>query len=156
MLTQICQFLRNWFNEDSAHNRLSYWSGTFTISGGKLQGFEDKLKDGQYFRIIDSDLNDGVHNTADALKDETFTGTIQSMRIPPDIIQLAEDIAAWLEIKDIQKAIISPYQSESFGSGNYSYTLKSTDVQPADGNTIGISWQNQKQFYDRLAPWRKI
>lgn len=154
MLTQICQYLRNWFDHDSAHNRLSRWSGTFTISGGKLQGFEDKLKDGQYFRIIDSDLNDGVHNTADVLKDETFTGVIQSMRIPPDIIQLAEDIAAWLDSEDVQKAVNSPYQSESFGG--YSYALKSNNSGSSDNGLTGMSWTTQKQFYDRLAPWRKI
>lgn len=156
MLTQICQYLRNWFDYDSAHNRLSYWSGTFTISGGKLQGFEDKLKDGQYFRIIDSNLNDGVHNTADVLRDEIFTGTIQSMRIPPDIIQLAEDIAAWRENEDVQESLNSPYESESFGTGGYSRSLRSGGSSSNGNDILGVSWTNQRQFYERLAPWRKI
>ena len=150
MLTEICQYLKNWFDYDSAHNRLKYWSGEITISDGKLQGID--LVDGQYFRIIDSLLNDGVHNTTDELRDEVFTGCVQSMKIPPDIIKLDEDIENWLSSDIVQKVINSPYQSESI-LGVYSYSINSSIT---NGGASGLSWTTQKQFRDRLIPWRKI
>ena len=52
MLTELCQELRNWFV-------LNRYEGTFTISGGTLTA--DFLQEGQYFRIIGSVFNDGVH-----------------------------------------------------------------------------------------------
>lgn len=152
MLTAICQYLKNWFDYDSAHNRLKYWQGEITISNGKLQNID--LPYGQYFRIIDSLFNDGVHNTSDVLHDETFNGTVQSMKIPIDIINLSEDIKAWLNSAITQKAINSPYQSESI-LGVYSYSMGSASGTNVDGST-GISWTNQKQFRDRLTPWRKL
>lgn len=148
MLTEICQYLRNWFDCDSAHNRLKYWDGEITISGGKIQGLP--ISQNQYFRIIDSLLNDGVHTMSDTLTDEVFNGVVQYMKIPPDVIECSADIVAWKNTKAAQKAMNSPYQSESFGG--YSYSIGAS----GDGNTSGTSWQNQKQFYDRLAPWRKI
>ena len=149
MLTQICQYLRNWFDLDSHKNRLPYWDGEFTIEGGVLVGFSDRLIDGQYFRIIDSLLNDGVHQwPMEELQDETFTGTVQSMSIPPDVVALDGEISAWITANET--ALNSPYTSESFGG--YSYTLRS-GTTTSDG-AAGLSWQSQ--FAARLAPWRKI
>ena len=150
MLTQICQYLRNWFDRDSHKNRLPYWEGEFTISGGVLVGFSDRLIEGQYFRIIDSLLNDGVHQWPnEELQDETFTGTVQSMSIPPDVVALDGEIAEWVTAS--QDAINSPYASESFGG--YSYTLKG-GTTATDGTGGGVTWQSQ--FAARLNPWRKI
>lgn len=149
MLTQICQYLRNWFDRDSHKNRLSYWEGEFTIESGALVGFSDRLVEGQYFRVIDSLLNDGVHQyPQDELRDETFTGTVQSMSIPQDVIELATEISDWINAN--QTAISSPYASESFAG--YSYTLKSGTT--ATGDFSGPTWKSQ--FAARLAPWRKI
>lgn len=144
MLTQICQYLRNWFERDK-------YIGSFIISGGVLtyaDGTALPLLNGQYFRIVGSILNDGVHNTADMLTDEEFTGAVWSMAIKPDFLALVHDIETWCA--DNAKAIDSPYQSESFGG--YSYTLKSGSGS-SDVNTAG-TWQGQ--FAARLAPWRKI
>lgn len=145
MLTELCKYLRNWFDENSAKERLPYWDGTFTIENGALVGFSGLLN-GQYFRISDSLLNDGVYQyPATNLKSETFTGRIQSMAIPPEIVTLDEEITAWRTAH--AEALNSPYQSESFGG--YSYSLKSG----LDGEN-GVSWRSQ--FASRLAPWRKI
>ena len=151
MLTWICQYLRNWFDVDSAHNRLKYWSGEITISSGKLQGLD--LVEGQYFRIIDSLLNDGVHNTEDNLTDETFTGIVQSMRIPPDLISIDTEMEALMADENFQKALKSPYQSESI-LGVYSYTAKTAGASGNTGNNT--SSMLISIFGDRLAPWRKI
>lgn len=149
MLTQICQYLRNWFDLDSRKNRLPYWDGEFTVADGVLVGFSDRLIDGQHYRIIGSLLNDGVHqHGTDTLRDETFTGTVQSMSIPPDIVALDTDVPAWLEAN--AAALASPYQSESFGG--YSYSLRSSGSEQGGG----LEWYNQPQFKARLDPWRKI
>lgn len=143
MLTNVCQYLRNWFTR-------AIWLGDYKIVGGVLtyaNGEALPLLEGQYYRIVGSVLNDGVHNTADMLTDEEFSGAVWSMAIPPDFLQLVEDISMW--VTDNAKTINSPYQSESFGG--YSYTLKS------NGGTSGAeagTWQSQ--FAARLSPWRKI
>ena len=46
---------------------------------------------GQYFLVRGSIFNDGVHKAGDGdLTAETFTGTVQPMRVPPDFVALAE------------------------------------------------------------------
>ena len=148
MLTQICQYLRNWF--DRYEPKLV---GTFAIdseNGVTFDGADAStyFKTGQYVRIIGSTFNDGVHLwNSDELKPEEFDGAIWGMAIPQVIIDLAEEIGAWnTKYADAQN---SPYQSESFAG--YSYTKAS-----GNGNTgsSGASWQDV--FASRLAPWRKI
>lgn len=141
MLSEILNYLRNWFETRKIFSAFRISDGDITLaSGGSLP-----LVSGQYFRIVGSVFNDGVHVYGDAdLQDESFSGAIWAMAIPPDVIALAEEIKTWSETNET--ALSSPYQSESFGG--YSYSLKS-------GNgTSGVTWQSQ--FADRLAPWRKI
>ena len=136
MLTEICAEVRNYFCQ-SKH------FGEFTISGGSIAPL-DFLKDGQYFRIIGSTFNDGVYQYPTAeLTDESFSGAVWAMGVPPSFIALAAEIKAYNE-SDAGKA--SPFTSESFGG--YAYT-KATD---ANGAPIG--WQ--KAFASRLNKWRKL
>ena len=135
MLTEICQYLRNWFE-------VTKYFGEFTISGGAItysDGSELPLINNQYFRIVGSIFNDGVHKY----------GSVWSMAIPPVIIVLAGEITNWITANT--EAINSPYQSESFGG--YSYSFRQGG-QSADGGATGATWQSQ--FASRLAPWRKI
>lgn len=149
MLTEICAYLRNYFDRRSDGTRLPSWTGEITISEGELVGFSDRLLPGQYYRIVDSVLNDGVYQFGnERLADETFTGTIQSMKIPPEIASLDDEITDWIEAN--AEALNSPYQSESFGG--YSYSLKSGSSSSGESGTN--TWQSQ--FSARLAPWRKI
>lgn len=147
MLTQICQYLRNWFEREIL-------VGDFTVSGGVLtyaDGSAPHIISGQYFRVIGSLFNDGVHKAgdeSDTLTDEPeFHGAVWSMAVPPDVITCAADIAEW-ETKN-EKALNSPYESESFGG--YSYNLRGGGVSGG-----GVAWTNQATFVSRLAPWRKI
>lgn len=146
MLTQVCQYLRNWFE------RTKYF-GDFTIASGELT-YEDgstlPLLSGQYYRIVGSVLNDGVHQVGEEqpLRDESFNGSIWSMAVPPDFLTLVEDIEEWVEAN--AAAINSPYQSESFAG--YSYSMRGN--ASSNGQSVGVSWQSQ--FAARLAPWRKI
>ena len=149
MLSEICKELNNWFDK----KRLF---GKFTISDGILLGV-DMLNE-QYFRIVGSVLNDGVyqfildehgaHNTIPPLKDESFDGAVWLMAVPSDVLKLDGEITAWLE--QYSNAVLSPYQSESFGG--YSYTKASGTSGSSNPN--GASWQ--AIFGGRLNRWRKI
>ena len=138
ILTEICAELRNYFEVPNGRH-----FGTFTISGGSIAPL-DFLQEGQYFRIIGSVFNDGVHQyPASDLTDEVLHGAVWAMALPPSLITLATEIEEYNK-SDAGKA--SPYTSESFGG--YSYT-KATDA-----NGAPISWQ--KAFASRLAKWRKL
>ena len=146
MFTEICQYLRNWFTR-------AVTVGLVTISGGviSVDGDALALMDGQYYRIIGSIMNDGVHkygDTSDELTDEEFAGAVWSMAIPPDVVKLVGEIEAWVTANNA--AISSPFASESFGG--YSYSLRTSSG--ADGQTTAPTWQSQ--FAARLAPWRRI
>ena len=138
MLTELCAEIRNYFlASDGIH------TGTFTISGGKIMPL-DFLKEGQYFRIVGSTFNDGVHQYPAAdLADESFAGSVWAMAVPPAVIALADEIKAYCE-SDAAKP--SPFNSESFGG--YSYTRATDDKGAA------LSWQNV--FAKRLNNYRRI
>lgn len=138
MLTEICAELRNWFVvPNGVHIQ------TYTISGGSIAPF-DFLQEGQYFRIIGSVFNDGVHQyPVSGLADEVFHGAVWAMAVPPAVIDIATEIE---EYSNIDAGKESPYTSESFGG--YSYT-KATDT---NGSPIG--WQ--KAFASRLNKWRRL
>lgn len=149
MLSEICKELNNWFDK----KRLF---GKFAISDGILLGVD--LLSGQYFRIVGSILNDGVylyrkddngnHIITPSLRDETFDGAVWLMAVPSDVLKLNADITEWLET--YSAAVMSPYQSESFGG--YSYTK--ANGSSGSNNPNGASWQSI--FSGRLSKWRKI
>lgn len=146
MLTEICQYLRNWFVREKILGWFSIENGVLLASDGTAL----PLLSGQYFRVIGSVFNDGVHQNGDPLTDEPeFKGSVWLMAVPPDFLALVSDIADWIE--NNSAALNSPYSSESFG--NYSYSLRgSGSTNGTDSG--GVSWQSQ--FSSRLAPWRKI
>ena len=136
MLDEILAKIRNYFV-------VKVHSGDFEVIGGKLSPL-DFLQNGQYFRIVGSVMNDGVYRYPySGLTDETFSGEIWALAVPPTLIALAADIE---EYEKKAKETVSPYTSESFGG--YSYT-KATDSSGAP-----ISWE--KAFAKRLNKWRKI
>ena len=135
-LAELCAEVRNYFETDKRF-------GEFTISGGTFAP-SDFIQDGQYFRIVGSTFNDGVYRyPATGLTDETFTGAVWAMSLPPDFIALSTEIEEYNN-SDAGKA--SPFTSESFGG--YAYT------KATDSNGAPIGWQ--KAFASRLDQWRKI
>lgn len=144
MLTEICQYLRNWFDKVRYFGGFVVRNGTITF----VDGSEVPLLNGQYFRIAGSIFNDGVHQYGTSLEDdEEFTGAVWALAIPKEVVALSEEIKQWTI--DHAEAIASPYQSESFDG--YSYSRASGY---GSGGMQAISWQSQ--FAARLAPWRKI
>lgn len=138
MLTEICAELRNWFVvPNGVHIQ------TYTISGGSIAPL-DFLQEGQYFRIIGSVFNDGVHQyPASDLTDEVFHGAVWAMAVPPALIALSAEIEEYNK-SDAGKA--SPYISENFGG--YGYT------KATGSNGKVLTWKSV--FADALNRYRKL
>lgn len=144
MLTELCQELRNWFDKERHF-------GTFVIENGSIDLSEAGIQNGQYFRIVGSVFNDGVHQyPTNDLTDETFDGAVWLMAVPNAVLDLASDIEAWqAKYGSADSAAMSPFTSESFGG--YSYSKGSGSSGSGAG---GVSWQSA--FASRLNLWRKI
>lgn len=142
----LCAELKNYFIKDRSAIHL----GDFEVKDGMVSPL-DFVKQGQYFRIVGSDLNDGVYlynGEPMDLKDEVFNGAIWAMSVPPIVLALAADIDAWRAKNEaLDSENMTPYTSESFDGYSYS----------KGGNSRGgtaTSWQSQ--FADRLKPYRRL
>lgn len=136
MIGEILAYLKNYFVVETYH-------GTFTIEDGQ----EPKgvpFHDGQYYRVIGSIYNDGVWQAGnDTLVSETFTGTVQLLAIPPDLVMLAHEIEEFHNKPENQN---TAYTSESWNG--YSYTRRT------DKNGRPLSWTTL--YASRLNRWRKL
>ena len=113
-LFEMCAECKNFFSTENDRHK-----GTFTVKDGAFAPL-DFLQEGQYFRVVGSTFNDGVYQYPDAnLTDETFTGEVWAMRVPPAFIELSERIDAWTAKH--AETLKTPYTSESFAG--YSYTI---------------------------------
>lgn len=151
MLREICENIHNYFIKDR-------YAGTFEISDGMISL---PLLDGQRFLVTGSVFNDGIYtyhdteikdddDTAEAgLQDETWTGTICALAVPPAVLALSEEIKAWVE--QYGEKMLSPFSSESV-IGVYSYE-KVQGSKFAGGNP-NLGWQ--ELFAKRLDRWRKV
>ena len=151
MLSEVCDFVHNYFEYEIHH-------GTFSIVNGGID-LTGLVKNGQRFRIVGSAMNDGVYtyhedgvyndddNTIELLMDETFVGAIVAMAVPKAFQKIVQAISEWQEAN---KTIIeSPYMSESFGG--YSYT-KATGSGSNAGGVLG--WRDI--FKAKLNAYRRI
>lgn len=153
MLTDLCQEIKNWFDRD-----MPKLFGKFTVRDGEIysvdkDGVETALSvlglaDNQYYRIVGSVFNDGVHqHPAADLSDETFNGAVWFMAIPQAVVSLSEKIKDWQD--KYGDTAVSPFTSESFGGYSYSKSGSSS----ADGGSQN-TWQSV--FKKDLNRWRKI
>lgn len=102
---------------------------------------------GDYYLIEGSRRNNGIHVYGDAdLRNETYTGIVTEICVPPEVLAILKEINTWQEKN--AEAVQSPYQSESFGG--YSYTKASG----SSGSGESTSWKTV--FAPRLRIWRKI
>ena len=149
MLQQVMENIHNYFIKDRHE-------GIHEVADGMISL---PLLDGQRFLIIGSVLNDGVytyHDTgikndddteAAGLHDETFTGTISALAVPPAVIALSGEIKAWVENNG--EEVNSPFQSENV-IGVYSYT-KASGGSGAGG---AVTWVDV--YRDQLNRWRRL
>lgn len=154
MLTELCQYLKNWFELDQLSGKVTITDGNITVVSDSLLygGSVPTIQTGQYIHIEGSVFNNGVYQYGeDALTNETFEGTVWLMGIPQAVIDLDAEITAWRDkYESISSPAMSPFNSESFKGYSYS---KST-VSGGSGSESALGWQNV--FGPRLAPWRKI
>lgn len=136
MLEEVLRHLNNWFLvPDGIH------AGAFTVRDGRLT--LPFLQNGQYFRVVGSVFNDGLHQyPAKDMADEAFDGAVWALAVPKAVITLADEIAAW----DAKNGAPGPYTSESFGGYSYS---KATNA-----SGVAVGWQDV--FKSRLNDWRRI
>lgn len=133
MLEEILAHINNYFV-------VSKQKGGYEISNGTIS--LPFLETNQYFRIVGSLFNDGVYKyPVSDLTDESFTGEVRAMAVPPAVIALASEITVWAE-----KNQPTAYTSESFGGYAYS---KAT-------NENGVAAQWQDVFAKQLNRWRKL
>ena len=146
MMTEICEYLHNWFCEDS-----DMIIGNIVVGDGEITVPYGVIQPGQYIRIDGSVFNDGVWQYGEAMfKPETFNGAVWLMRIPQTVIQLATDIEDWQsQYGSADSKARSPFNSESFAG--YSYSKSSGGVGEVASPT---TWQGV--FAARLSPWRKL
>ena len=135
-LTNLCAEIRNYFETEKRF-------GTFTISDGSISP-SNFLQSGQYYRIVGSVFNDGVHrHPAHDLTDETFDGAVWAMAVPPAVVELLQKIQ---EFETATANAPTAYISESFGG--YTYT-KATDE-----NGLPVGWKSV--FRSELNKHRKL
>ena len=91
MISEVCAEIRNYFVLSG-----DVLVGDYRIEDGSVVPSCPFL-DGQYYRIVGSVFNDGVHKHGEeTLTDEPqFHGAIWLMRVPKDFLQLADEIAQW-------------------------------------------------------------
>lgn len=147
VLEQVLSHIHNWFVYDEiAVDGCSVEDGSLPASVS--------IPEGAWYRVQGSLFNDGLHqHPADDLTDETFDGKVTICAIPRVLLGVVDEITDYIDATNeaSQKALRSPYQSESFDG--YSYSLKgSGGANSASGGLTG--WQ--AEFASRLNPWRKM
>lgn len=148
MLTEICAWLKNYFCQEE-----DKIIGNFSVVNGAITPSVD-LQDGQYYRIVGSVFNDGVHAYNDVLTNEgTFHGAVWKMRVPQGVITLAGEIEDWVDkYGGISGSNMSPFTSESFGGYSYSKGSRSSSGASAGGGPL--TWQDM--FRHELLPYMRI
>lgn len=144
---KVCSYLRNWFDKNQPR-----FSGTIEITNGALPQTYG-LVPGQYFRIVDSKINNGIYQyPVTQLHNETFVGSIIGMGIPSAVVEIMEEIDAWsAKYGSADSVNMSPYNSERFGG--YSCSKSGGGGNDTTKSKAG-TWQGA--FGAELQPWRKM
>ena len=147
LMDEVCGYIHNYFPAKPG----GIHRGTFTIRDGMLT--VDFLQPNQYFRVIGSVFNDGVwmYQSGDMV-DETFTGAIWAMNVPPAFIALLQEIEQWVDKYGGADSVnMSPFNAESFN--NYSYTK--SGVARSNASSGGpTTWDTV--YGSRLVRWKKL
>ena len=132
---ELCVYTHNFFDRADDPIAGEFTFGADTLPAGVVKG--------QYFLVCGSIFNDGVHQAGeDELTPETFTGTVQPMRVPPAFAELARKITDY----DAKLPSGGVYASQSFNG--WSGTMAAgSDGLPADGLT---------HYRKEINQWRKL
>lgn len=137
-LTRYCNQLYNYFE-------VGQETGTFEIAGGRLEC--PFLKPGQYFRIVGSLYNNGVHQypVYDCI-DEVFTGVIFPMAVPVDFLDLVNTAEIINEFIAEYNSNPTGFKSESFGVYSYS----------RDADPYTVAMERSAEVNRALKRYRKV
>lgn len=145
MLTEICAYLKNYFEYEKHIGDIVVNSNTITCNGETIA-----LEEGQYFALFRDRNPIGVFKQGDTLKDRTFHGAVWLMDLPEGVIKADAWAEAWmLSNGGADSEANSAYQSESFGGYSYSKGSNSS-------GKVGASIFDNAQFAAMLSPYRKI
>lgn len=147
MIDEVCAYIHNYFEVDDTTGERLIYPGHYTIESESIT--LPFLVHGQYFRVLGSELNDGVYQyPTDELTDEVFDGVIWKMRPPKEFLRIVKDIEDWMvKYGEIMR---NPYQSEDV-IGVYRYTKMTSGKVSGD---FIATWQNV--YKNQLDKWRKI
>ena len=147
MIDQVCAHIHNYFNVDDMTGRDMAYQGTYTVENGTIT--LPFLVEGQYFRVMGSRFNNGVHQYPDEdMTDETFDGVIWEMRPPNTFLQVVTEIEDWMD--KYGEVMRNPYQSEDV-INVYRYTKMTQGKVTGD---FIATWQ--AAYKDQLNEWRKL
>lgn len=145
MLTNICQYLHNYFEYEKHFGLISIIGDVVFCDGEEIE-----MGEGQYFVLFRERYVIGVYQNGDELTDKTFQGSVWLMDIPDAILKANQWAEQWMEKNGgVDSAASSPFQSESFGG--YSYSKGNNSV-----GKVGVGLFDQANFVGMLAPYRKL
>lgn len=144
MLTEICQYLHNYFDYERHYGDISIIGQSVFCDGKEIE-----IESGQYFALFRNKIPLGVFQKSE-LTDKSFTGSVWLMDVPKAITDAntwaeqwkAKNMAAGSEANSV-------FQSESFGGYSYSKGNNSK-------GKVGASIFDNAQFAAMLAPYRKL
>ena len=151
MLTEVCAYLKNYFDRGQPK-----FYGGFEVKNGVIESYNDGdmgLQEGQYFRVIGSVFCDGVwkYGTDTLPNDEVFNGAVWLLALPPDLVSLSGEIDKWMEkYSAFDSTNMSPFNSESFGG----YSYNKGQGASTTGGASPAGWQDV--FGSRLLRYKKI
>lgn len=168
MLTEICQYLHNFFDYKRYIGEIKVISGEDGLypsdelhPGDEINpsadipvkiycnGKQIEIEEGQYFALFRDKYLLGVYQEGDDLPDKNFSGAVWLMDLPEAILKANQWADDWMKANGgVDNAASSPFQSESFGG--YSYSKSSGNGK------IGGSIFDQAVFVGMLAPYRKL
>lgn len=131
----------------------------FKIDENRINATNKNYKVGQYVRILDSILNDGVYKitkidgynllTLDAeLEDEEFKGFLIALAVPKDFIELSE------KIDNHQSKFQKGISSENIPNYSISYDTNNIDYKTAFANELSKykkSWIGKYYWLKNIA-----
>lgn len=145
MLTEICAYLKNYFDYERHIGEITISEGVITCNG-----IEVVLEEGQYFALFRDRFPIGVFKQGDILKNKTFQGAVWLMDVPEGVLQADAWATTWLAKNGgADSENNSSFQSESFGGYSYNKGSNST-------GKVGASIFDNAQFAAMLSPYRKI
>jgi hypothetical protein len=145
MLTEICQYLHNYFEYEKHFGLISIIGDVVFCDGEEIE-----MDEGQYFALFRERYAIGVYQNGDELTDKTFQGSVWLMDVPDAILKANQWAEQWMEKNGgVDSAASSPFQSVSFGG--YSYSKGNNSV-----GKVGVGLFDQANFVGMLAPYRKL